>query len=111
MKNKAADDSRRFVYLAAAVIAPANVRGKLVSINQVALTSGTIISYLVDYAFAGAQAWRWMFALAAMPAAAFGTGLIFIPDSPRWLVGAGHLSEARTVLKRIRAPGQVEGWH
>jgi sugar porter (SP) family MFS transporter len=89
-------------------IAPVEIRGKLVSINQVALTSGIVISYLVDYAFAGAQAWRWMFALAAIPAAVFGIGLLFIPDSPRWLVGGGHVDEARAVLKRIRAPGQVE---
>jgi len=89
-------------------IAPVEVRGKLVSINQVALTSGIVISYLVDYAFAGAQAWRWMFALAAIPAAAFGIGLMFIPDSPRWLVGAGQVDEARAVLERIRAPERVE---
>ena len=53
-------------------IAPVDIRGKLVSINQVALTSGIVISYLIDYAFAGSQAWRWMFAIAAIPAAAFG---------------------------------------
>ena len=89
-------------------IAPVEIRGKLVSINQVALTSGIVISYLVDYGFAGAQAWRWMFALAAIPAAAFGFGLIFIPDSPRWLVGRGKVNDARIVLKRIRAPERVE---
>jgi SP family galactose:H+ symporter-like MFS transporter len=90
-------------------IAPVAVRGKLVAINQVALTSGIVISYLIDYAFAGAQAWRWMFALAAVPAAAFGLGLMFIPASPRWLVGAGQVNEARAVLKRIRTSDQVEG--
>ena len=42
-------------------IAPVGIRGRLVSINQVALTSGIVISYLVDYAFAGSEAWRWMF--------------------------------------------------
>jgi sugar porter (SP) family MFS transporter len=89
-------------------IAPVEIRGKLVSINQVALTSGIVISYLVDYVFAGAQAWRWMFALAAIPAAAFGVGLMFIPDSPRWLVGKGRTDEARSVLKRLRAPENVE---
>ena len=90
-------------------IAPVAIRGKLVSINQVALTSGIVLSYCIDYAFAGSQAWRWMFAMAVIPAAAFGIGLFFIPDSPRWLAGRGRTDQARTVLKRIRAPEQVEG--
>ena len=89
-------------------IAPVDIRGKLVSINQVALTSGIVISYLIDYAFAGSQAWRWMFAMAVIPAAAFGIGLVFIPDSPRWLAGRGHLDQARTVLKRIRPADKVD---
>ena len=90
-------------------IAPVAIRGKLVSINQVALTSGIVISYCIDYAFAGSQAWRWMFAMAVIPAAAFGIGLLFIPNSPRWLAGRGRTDQARAVLKRIRAPEQVEG--
>jgi sugar porter (SP) family MFS transporter len=90
-------------------IAPVDIRGRLVSINQVALTVGIVISYGVDYAFAPAGAWRWMFALAVIPAAAFGIGLLFIPTSPRWLVTRGHLDKARDVLKQIRSPEQVEG--
>ena len=90
-------------------IAPVAIRGKLVSINQVALTSGIVISYGIDYAFAGSQAWRWMFALAVIPAAAFAAGLMFIPESPRWLVGRGHVDQARAVLTLIRSPEQVEG--
>jgi sugar porter (SP) family MFS transporter len=90
-------------------IAPVEIRGKLVSINQVALTSGIVISYFIDYAFAGSQMWRWMFALAAIPAAAFGIGLMFIPNSPRWLVGRGHVDQARAVLQQIRGSDQVEG--
>jgi SP family galactose:H+ symporter-like MFS transporter len=90
-------------------IAPVAIRGKLVSINQVALTVGIVLSYMVDYAFAGAQAWRWMFAMALIPAAAFGIGLLFIPDSPRWLAARGHVAQARAVLKRIRDPKEVEG--
>jgi sugar porter (SP) family MFS transporter len=89
-------------------IAPVAIRGKLVSINQVALTCGIVISYLIDYAFAGSEAWRWMFAMAVVPAAAFGIGLFFIPDSPRWLAARGHEDQARAVLKRIRAPDKVE---
>ena len=90
-------------------IAPVAIRGKLVSINQVALTSGIVISYLIDYAFAGSEAWRWMFALAVIPAAAFGIGLMFIPDSPRWLAARGHVDQARAVLNRIRVPDKVAG--
>jgi sugar porter (SP) family MFS transporter len=89
-------------------IAPVAIRGKLVSVNQVALTSGIVISYLIDYAFADAGAWRWMFAIAVVPAAAFGVGLLFIPESPRWLVGRGLLDKAHAVLGRIRAPDAVE---
>jgi SP family galactose:H+ symporter-like MFS transporter len=89
-------------------ISPVAIRGKLVSINQVALTCGIVISYLIDYAFAGSQAWRWMFAMAVVPAAAFGTGLMFIPNSPRWLVARGHTDQARAVLKEIRRPDEVE---
>jgi SP family galactose:H+ symporter-like MFS transporter len=90
-------------------IAPVEIRGKLVSINQVALTSGIVISYVIDYIFAPWHAWRYMFALAVIPAAAFGVGLMFIPNSPRWLVARGHVDRARAVLERIRPSGQVEG--
>lgn len=90
-------------------IAPVAIRGRLVSINQVALTVGIVLSYMVDYAFAGAHAWRWMFAMALIPAAAFGVGLLFIPDSPRWLAARGQIAQARAVLTRIRDPKEVEG--
>jgi SP family galactose:H+ symporter-like MFS transporter len=89
-------------------IAPVHIRGKLVSVNQVAITAGIVISYLVDYALADAAAWRWMFALAVVPAIAFGVGLLFIPDSPRWLASAGRVDRARAVLKRMRDPAAVE---
>ena len=46
--------------------------------------------------------------MAVIPAAAFGVGLIFIPNSPRWLVSRGHVDQARAVLNRIRPPDQVE---
>ena len=85
-------------------IAPVEIRGKLVSLNQLAITVGIVVSYLADYALADAHAWRWMFALAAVPAVAFGTGLFFIPNSPRWLVAQGHADQAEAVLKRLRTP-------
>ena len=89
-------------------IAPVDIRGKLVSINQLALTGGIVVSYLIDYVFADTQAWRWMFAIALIPAAAFGFGLMFIPDSPRWLVSRGRAAQARVALTRIRPREEVE---
>jgi sugar porter (SP) family MFS transporter len=89
-------------------IAPVAIRGKLVSLNQLAITCGIVVSYGIDYAFAASQAWRWMFAFAVIPAVAFGFGLLLIPDSPRWLVARGHVDQARTVMKRLRAPEAVE---
>jgi sugar porter (SP) family MFS transporter len=88
-------------------IAPVAIRGKLVSVNQVALTGGIVLSYLVDYAFAASHGWRWMFAMAVVPAAMFVIGLMFIPDSPRWLAGHGHPDQALAVLNRIRSHEQA----
>ena len=49
-----------------------------------------------------------MFALAAVPAAILGLGLLCIPDSPRWLAMCGLVDRARAALQRLRAPDQVE---
>ncbi len=82
---------------------PPAIRGALVSFNQVALTSGILISYLVDYAFAYPHGWPWMFGLGAVPALALGVGILFLPASPRWLMMQGRREEARRTLARIRA--------
>ncbi len=91
-----------------AEIAPPAIRGTLVSINQLALVSGILVAYLVDYALAGAEAWRWMFALAAFPAAVLAVGMLFLPESPRWLIAHDHLAQGRQVLTRIRGGKTAE---
>jgi SP family galactose:H+ symporter-like MFS transporter len=88
-------------------IAPEQARGRLVSLNQIALTSGIVISYLVDYALSGGEAWRWMLGLAAIPAAILGIGMFFMPPSPRWLLSHDQDSQATSVLQRIRANDDV----
>lgn len=89
-------------------VSPVAIRGRLVSINQLALTCGIVVSYLIDYALSGAHAWRWMFALAAVPAAMLGLGMLWLPESPRWLVGRRMTAAARTVLQRIRGTNDVD---
>lgn len=89
-------------------ISPVTMRGRFVSFNQIALTSGIVIAYLVDYALAGIRGWRWMFGLAAVPSALLGIGMVFMPESPRWLVSHGRVVKGRSVLQRIRATAAVD---
>jgi MFS transporter, SP family, galactose:H+ symporter len=83
-------------------VSPPAARGWTVSIFQLAITVGILLAYVVDYAFAAIQGWRWMLGLAVVPAAVFAIGMIFLPESPRWLVKNGHREAARKVLGRIR---------
>jgi len=91
-----------------AEIAPPNLRGRLVSTNQLMITIGIFASYLVGYAFADAQGWRWMLGLAAVPSAVMLVGLLFLDESPRWLLSRGRTADARTVLLRTRTPEAAE---
>ena len=96
-----------------AEIAPARIRGRLGSLQQLAIVTGIFLALLVDYALAtaagGAQsnlalglpAWRWMFMAMVVPALLYG-GLAFtIPESPRYLVAKRRLDEAGSVLRRV----------
>ena len=85
-----------------AEIAPPQIRGTLAALFQLAITLGIVFAYLVNYALAGAEAWRWMLGLGAVPALILGTGMLLLPDSPRWLVGQNRNDEARAVLQRAR---------
>jgi sugar porter (SP) family MFS transporter len=85
-----------------AEIAPAHLRGRLVSFNQAAVALGIFVSYLVGYAFAAIHGWRWMIGLAAVPAAIMLLGLIPLMESPRWLSTRGRREDARAVMLRVR---------
>lgn len=89
-------------------VSPPESRGWTVSIFQLAITLGILLAYLVDYAFAGIQGWRWMFGLAVVPAAIFALGMMFLPESPRWLAKRGRHDEARKALSRIRGASAAE---
>jgi len=86
-----------------AEIAPRRRRGILVSLNQLAIVVGILAAYWTNWQLAriGPESWRWMFAVAALPSAAFFIGLFFIPESPRWLVARGRRDEGLRVLARI----------
>ena len=89
-------------------VAPANARGWIVSLFQLAVTAGIVFAYLVDYAFASVGGWRWMLGLAVAPALVFGAGMFFLPETPRWLIRSGRHEIARRVLLQIREAADVE---
>src|SRR2546429_6589289 len=86
-----------------AEISPARKRGLLVSLNQLAIVSGILLSYSVNYLLTGAGPanWRWMFAAAALPSVLFFLTLLFIPESPRWLMQKSREQEAENFLARM----------
>ncbi|WP_131116425.1 sugar porter family MFS transporter [Lichenihabitans psoromatis] len=92
-----------------AELVPAKVRGSLVAVNMLAITSGIVVAYLVDYAFSAASGgWRFMFGLAAIPSVALIIGMWWLPDSPRWLIGKSKVDQARQILQRARTGSDVE---
>lgn len=91
-----------------AEIAPPDTRGALVSLNQLMITIGILLSYIVGVAFTPIEGWRWMFAVAVIPALILGIGMFTLPESPRWLVKNGKLDKARSVLLLSRVEADVE---
>jgi sugar porter (SP) family MFS transporter len=84
-------------------VAPPRVRGGLVSFNQLAVTTGILIAYLVNFAFQDVPGtWRWMLGIAALPGAALATGMLTVPHTPRWLAQVGREDDARKVLAELR---------
>lgn len=101
-----------------AEVAPPAWRGRLVSLNQLTIVVGILLAQFVNWylvralpagvsdawiaaSWYGQSAWRWMFALTAVPAALFCLGTAFIPESPRWLAARRRDGEARRVLELI----------
>jgi SP family xylose:H+ symportor-like MFS transporter len=98
-----------------AEIAPAEIRGKLVSWNQFAIIFGMLIVYFVNYFIAFGQpqewidatGWRYMFASNAVPAAIFGILLLFVPETPRHLALVGHENKALKILGKINGTSKA----
>ncbi|MGH9435593.1 MAG: sugar porter family MFS transporter [Terriglobia bacterium] len=101
-----------------AEIAPAHLRGKLVSMNQLTIVIGILLAQCMNWMIAkpvpanataleilnswnGQVGWRWMFCVTAVPALLFFAGMFAVPESPRWLATKGKSRAARRVLERI----------
>jgi SP family sugar:H+ symporter-like MFS transporter len=94
-------------------VAPAGIRGRLTTIQQIMIITGLTAAFVVNYFLAatagvstakfwlGIDAWRWMFLMQSVPAAIFLIALFFIPESPRYLVSKGRQEQAEGVLARL----------
>ncbi|WP_298628151.1 sugar porter family MFS transporter [uncultured Legionella sp.] len=83
-------------------------RGAVVAIYQLAMTIGIVCSYSVNYLLIEQQAWRLMFASSAIPALILSIGILFMPESPRWLCSIGRRNAAVKSLKRLRKTHAIE---
>ena len=88
-------------------MAPPKLRGGLVTLNQLAITVGILLAYVVDAAFASSENWRVMFAFGVIPAVALELGIAVLPESPRWLLLHDHKQQALEVLSRIRKTNEI----
>jgi sugar porter (SP) family MFS transporter len=106
-----------------AEIAPARLRGRMVSVNQFNIVIGFSVAYFANYYilqmsqtgsdFAVSigidqNAWRWMLGLEALPAVLYFFFMMFVPESPRWLVLEGHTERAREIMARITPADQID---
>ncbi len=94
-------------------VSAAHYRGRLATMQQIAIISGLFAAFLSNYLLAkvasssmavlwlGYEAWRWMFWVEILPAVLFFVALLFIPESPRYLMARGHSARARTVLDKL----------
>jgi sugar porter (SP) family MFS transporter len=89
-------------------ISPPKARGWQVSLFQLAITVGIVAAYLVDYALAASEGWRWMLGLAVVPGLILGLGMLAMPETPKWLLKQGRTIDARRVLTRIRGTYDID---
>jgi SP family sugar:H+ symporter-like MFS transporter len=96
-----------------AEVAPPQYRGRLGSLQQMAIVLGIFISQLINYGLNeaangsttntlwGLQAWRWMLIIEAFPALLYGALALMVPESPRYLIASNQTDKAREVLTRV----------
>jgi sugar porter (SP) family MFS transporter len=101
-------------------ISPSHMRGRLASLQQLAITTGIFAALLTDAVLAatadgadqplwlGLEAWRWMFIAAVVPALAYGWIACTLPESPRYLVLKGNVEDARRIFRQLDASADVD---
>jgi MFS transporter, SP family, major inositol transporter len=91
-----------------AELSPSHRRGRIVTRNELMIVSGQLLAFAINAIIGNGwgdhtSVWRWMLAVAVLPAIALGLGMVAMPESPRWLISKGRISDALGVLTRLRA--------
>lgn len=89
-------------------IAPPHIRGRGVTTFQIFLTAGIMLAYLVDLLFTHSGDWRAMFALILIPTATLFLSMLFLPETPRWLLAHKQEAKARKILQKILDPRVID---
>ena len=91
-----------------AEVSPADVRGRMVSVNQLTIVIGILLAYFINYFLADTDNnWRWMFTSGSVPAGLFLLCIFLVPESPRWLASKGFVKEAGDVLRKVNGGADV----
>ncbi|MFW0792248.1 sugar porter family MFS transporter [Gordonia sp. CPCC 205515] len=94
-----------------AEMAPADRRGRMVTINELMIVTGQMLAFainaLLNHLIDDPHVWRIMLAVAAIPAVTLLVGMLFLPDSPRWYALKGRMDDARSVLNLSRTPSEA----
>lgn len=88
-------------------LAPAKIRGRVTGLYALSIVFGQFCGFLIGLAFAPIESWRWMMGLSVVPSVLFTIGLLFIWETPRWLMKHGREAEAREILSLDRDERQV----
>ncbi|KAI1494281.1 myo-inositol transporter 1 [Biscogniauxia mediterranea] len=96
-----------------AELAPAAHRGRLVTMNNLSVTFGQVVAYIIGWIFTEvsdpAMGWRWLVGLGVVPALLQCALLLFMPETPRWLVKVGRSREAWTIIQKTQGAGLAAG--
>ncbi|MCK4869797.1 MAG: sugar porter family MFS transporter [Gammaproteobacteria bacterium] len=88
-------------------VAPPEIRGAVVFLYQMAITIGILAAFVVNYLFHMSGNWRAMFVVGLIPAAFLAIGMLFLPESPRWLILRGRNKEAEENLHKLRGEARI----
>jgi SP family galactose:H+ symporter-like MFS transporter len=89
-------------------ISPAQIRGRMLTLNQLLITIGLLVAYVVNLAFSSSEDWRAMFWIGAIPAGLLALGSLRLPESPAWQITNGRLDDAKQMIASVVSEARAD---